>query len=160
MKLLILSDSHREMNYMRMAVKRERPDGIIHLGDHAADGKSLALEFPAIPVCLVKGNCDYYEMNLPEERTVRWEEVTVFLTHGHRHGVKNGLLRLQYAAMEKGAQVALFGHTHIPFCGKAGEVHLLNPGACGGRIPTYGIVEIEKDRINCSIIDLFGEEPA
>ena len=37
MKLLILSDSHGEQEFMQLAVRRERPDAVIHLGDHCAD---------------------------------------------------------------------------------------------------------------------------
>ena len=36
MKLLILSDSHGEQEFMQLAVRRERPDAVIHLGDHCA----------------------------------------------------------------------------------------------------------------------------
>ena len=42
MKLLILSDSHREMKYMCDAVWRERPDAVIHLGDLVPDADRLA----------------------------------------------------------------------------------------------------------------------
>ena len=42
MKLLILSDSHREMKYMCDAVRRERPDAVIHLGDLVPDADRLA----------------------------------------------------------------------------------------------------------------------
>lgn len=59
MKLLILSDSHREMEYMRDAVRRERPDAVIHLGDLVPDADRLAEEFPGLPVLSVRGNCDF-----------------------------------------------------------------------------------------------------
>ena len=49
MKLLILSDSHREMKYMCDAVRRERPDAVIHLGDLVPDADRLAQEFPGLP---------------------------------------------------------------------------------------------------------------
>ena len=72
--------------------------------------------------------------------------------------MKNGLLRFQYAAMEQQAQVALFGHTHIPYCEDMGELWLLNPGACGGRTPTYGLIHMDNGKVTCEIKDLFLEE--
>lgn len=157
MKILVLSDSHGTAEYMHSAVKKERPDAIIHLGDHAADADALDREFPLLPLCRVKGNCDFYEERYPTERCIEWEGVKIFATHGHRYGVKGGLLRFQYAAMEKDAQVALFGHTHMPYCENMGELWLLNPGACGGRAPSYGIIEIEDGSVRCCVKDLFLE---
>ena len=42
MKLLILSDSHGEQEFMQLAVRRERPDAVIHLGDHCADAATAS----------------------------------------------------------------------------------------------------------------------
>ena len=60
MKLLILSDSHGEQEFMQLAVRRERPDAVIHLGDHCADADRLAEEFCGLPVLSVRGNCDLW----------------------------------------------------------------------------------------------------
>ena len=57
MKLLILSDSHKKMDYMLRAVEREQPDHIIHLGDHDRDAMRLAERCPDIPLWSVCGNC-------------------------------------------------------------------------------------------------------
>ena len=45
-KLLILSDSHRNIQNMVEAVEIEKPDMIIHLGDHYRDAMQLAARFP------------------------------------------------------------------------------------------------------------------
>lgn len=158
MKILVLSDSHGTADYMLSAVSKERPDAIIHLGDHAADADALDRTFPLLPLCRVKGNCDFYEDRYPTQRLIEWQGVKIFATHGHRYGVKGGLLRFQYAAMEQGAQVALFGHTHMPYCEDMGEFWLLNPGACGGRAPTYGVIEINEDSVFCCVKDSLLEE--
>ena len=114
MKLLILSDSHGEQEPMRLAVRRERPDVLIHLGDHAADAFELAQEFYDLPVSYVRGNCDGPFPSCAETYLRNLEGVRVFAAHGHRYGVKSGLLRFYFAAAENGAQLALFGHTHCP----------------------------------------------
>ena len=63
-----------------------------------------------------------------------------------------------YAAQEQQAQVALFGHTHIPYCRQEGGLWLLNPGACGGRAPSCGIVTVDGGKAVCCVKDLLLEE--
>lgn len=157
-KILIVSDSHRDSTYLRLAVKKERPDAIVHLGDHASDADFIDMEHPIMPLCRVKGNCDYFEQRYPEKWVFTWDGVTILATHGHKQGVKSGLLQLKYAALEAGAQLVLYGHTHRACCGEQDGLWFLNPGACGGRTPTYGIAELNEGRISCRIIDMFMEE--
>lgn len=157
MKILVLSDSHRAQKPMLDAVRRERPDAIIHLGDHSSDAQELAAEFPLLPLCRIRGNCDLFEEDVPESVLMNWEGVRIFATHGHRYGVKSGLLRLHYAAMEKEAVVTLFGHTHIPHCEESEGVWLMNPGACGRSCPSYGIIEIKNGLPYCHVEELYTE---
>ncbi len=151
MKLLVFSDTHRETEPMLHAVRLEQPDTVIHLGDHAADAEDLDREFPILPIVKVRGNCDRFGSEEPEEVLPQWRGIRILATHGHRHGVKSGLLRLQYAAMEKGADIALFGHTHCPYCEQFDDLWLMNPGACGGYRPTYGVILIENDTVSCCV---------
>ena len=104
MKLLILSDSHGEQEFMQLAVRRERPDAVIHLGDHCADADRLAEEFCGLPVLSVRGNCDLWGPPRAETLLRTFEGVRIFGTHGHRYGVKQGLLRFSLAAQEQQAQ--------------------------------------------------------
>ena len=143
MKLLILSDSHGEQEFMQLAVRRERPDAVIHLG---------------LPVLSVRGNCGLWGPPRAETLLRTFEGVRIFGTHGHRYGVKQGLLRFSLAAQEQQAQVALFGHTHIPYCRQEGGLWLLNPGACGGRAPSCGIVTVDGGKAVCCVKDLLLEE--
>lgn len=158
MKLVVLSDSHRETEHMLLALRRERPTAVVHLGDHADDADAIAQEFPYLPLCRVRGNCDYFDDKTPELALLRWEDKKMLAVHGHRYGVKSGLLRLQYAAREKEAQVALFGHTHCAYCEELDGLWLLNPGACGGSRPTYGVVTIRDGTIECCIKEVYTEE--
>ena len=120
MKILVLSDSHGQQRYMEQAVFAEGPDYILHLGDKQRDGLSLHEKFCGIPYLGVPGNCDYAPLDAPVVVT-ELDGVRFLVTHGHKHDVKTGLLRLCYAAAEAGAQIAVFGHTHQarsdPFCG-------------------------------------------
>ena len=78
MKLLILSDSHGEQEFMQLAVRRERPDAVIHLGDHCADADRLAEEFCGLPVLSVRGNCDLWGPPRAETLLRTFEGVRAF----------------------------------------------------------------------------------
>ena len=143
MKAAVFSDSHGQTLLMEEAIRRTRPDVIIHLGDHDRDAAELRRLFPEIPLYSVCGNCDLMPMSPPRE-TVQLGPVKAFLTHGHLYSVKFGSVdSLVYAALEQGAQLALFGHTHEPYNKQIGGVHVLNPGTAGkGRRPTYALITV------------------
>lgn len=104
-----------------------------------------------LPIVNVRGNCDYGDFDVPEQRLVEYGGVRILMTHGHRYGVKSGLLRYDMAARENQVDVALFGHTHCAYCEENNGVWLLNPGSCGYDRPTCGIVEIEDGTVACWI---------
>ena len=141
MKLLVLSDSHGDLAGMRLALRRERPDQVLHLGDHALDAYTLAQEFSTTAIAYVRGNCDGPFPACADTYLRKVAGVQIFAAHGHRYGVKSGLLRFYLAARENGAALALFGHTHLPYCRWEGGVLLVNPGALKNR--EYAVVEIE-----------------
>lgn len=151
LKILVLSDSHRTVRYMQEAIERENPDHVIHLGDHTGDAEELRQLFPMLPVLSVRGNCDY-DMSARELVVTEFGPFRFFICHGHRYGVKNGLLRLELAAREALADVVLFGHTHCGYCDRFNELWLLNPGSCGyGARPSFGLIEVDQDRIECCL---------
>ena len=151
MKILVLSDSHRSLGAMLDAVDAEKPDAVIHLGDHITDAEELRYVYDKLPVCAVAGNCDYAP-EAREELVTEYAGVRFFLTHGHRYGVKSGTEALRAAAVRCGAQVVLFGHTHIPFSEEQDGLWLMNPGACGYGRCSYGIVEVRDGRAFCRVV--------
>lgn len=156
MKILILSDSHGSLETMRRAAEKETPQAIIHLGDYWKDGCTLKEQFPQIPFYQVAGNCDRYQCgpDAPEVLVRKFEDVQVYMTHGHLQRVKGSLLSLTYAAREAGAQVALFGHTHCALCHKLDDMLLMNPGTCSMKNGTYGILEIDGSEVKWGIHSL------
>lgn len=157
MKLLILSDSHQEINTMAEAVRREAPDAVLHLGDHYEDAQKLALQFPDIPLYAVEGNTDYAP-GAPVELLLAFEGKRVYMTHGHLFGVKMGLTSIKRKGYAVAADLVLFGHTHQPLLQDAGDMTLMNPGTIGryGRgfgknNPTYGVVAIVDGEMKCRI---------
>ena len=104
MKYLVLSDSHGNVDNMVRAVEREKPDGIIHLGDCWRDAEELHELFPRLPLEQVPGNCDFGRFEALE-RVLILDDHRVLIAHGHTMGVKTGLLRAQYRALEQNADL-------------------------------------------------------
>ncbi len=149
MKILVLSDSHgREMN-MYDAVYREKPDLIIHCGDGEGCENELK-EFAECPVEIVKGNNDFGS-SLPEFRVITVEGHTIYATHGHRFRPGRLEYELAHAAKQKGAELALFGHIHVPVLREVDGVMVANPGSISlprqaGHNPTYLVLDVEAGR--------------
>ena len=111
MRAAVFSDTHHNTAPMLEALRRCRPDLIIHLGDHDRDTLCIEEEFPDIPLYRVCGNCDFAPI-APLADIVPLGPVKALICHGHSYGVDWGLDRLAYAAEERGCSLALFGHTH------------------------------------------------
>ena len=144
MTVLVLSDSHGNVDNMIRAVERVQPHRVLHLGDCQRDLAALQAQFPAIPMEGVPGNCDWGSCGQPE-RLMELGGVRIFMLHGHTRNVKSSPMAAMYAAKEYGAQVLLFGHTHVPLVDNDGSLLTLNPGAVGDRLrPTCGVLTIEN----------------
>lgn len=153
MKILVLSDSHATLGFMRRCIEVTAPDAVIHLGDFYNDGQTMQNEFPQIPFHQVPGNCDLYRGWIPdpETRLIELGGVRFFLTHGHRFGVKQGLYHLLRDARGAGAQAVLFGHTHMALCQQEDGMWVLNPGAAswGG---SAGLIVANQGKIASCVL--------
>lgn len=158
MRVLVVSDSHSGLSYMRAWAKLLKPQVMIHLGDYFDDAQVLAGDWPGSRLIQVPGNCDLYRMfpKEPEIRVVKLEGVTVYLTHGHRHGVKSSPAGLVVEARKAGADVALFGHTHQSVCWQTEDgMWVMNPGSCGSFGGSVGLLELERGKVlNCRILEV------
>ena len=156
MKILVLSDSHAGLSFMRQAVKAVRPDAIIHLGDYFDDGQVIAQENPGITVHQVPGNCDRgrCDPNYPLFLCYDVGGVRLYMTHGHLHAVKMSQYRLLKEARSMNAKAALYGHTHEADCHREEDgLWVLNPGSCGSFGGSVGVIETENNSIkNCRIL--------
>lgn len=151
MKILVLSDSHSGRSFMRFCIEYVKPEHVIHLGDHYEDGTVMAEEYPHIRFHQVPGNCDAFRVDKSVVDTMCYPigGVKFLMTHGHIHRVKSDIGLLLKDARERGAQAALFGHTHNALCFQAEEdgLWVLNPGACGSWSGSAGLIEIEDGKI-------------
>ena len=150
MKILVLSDSHSALSFLRRCVEAVKPNAVIHLGDHFDDGLALKEEFPGVPVYQVPGNCDRYRCppGQPEILITRICGVELYLTHGHRHSVKAYLGALLRDARAAKVAAVLYGHTHVPDCHREEDgLWVLNPGSCGYYGGSAGLIETAEGKI-------------
>jgi putative phosphoesterase len=156
MKILVLSDSHSTLSFMRHCIDAVKPDRMIHLGDYYDDACAIAEEYPSLPVIQVPGNCDRYRCPpfAQEMMVQKLDGVTFFLTHGHCHSVKMRLDLLLRDARRAKAAAALYGHTHIADCHQEESgLWVLNPGSCGYYGGSAGLIETENGKIvNCRLL--------
>lgn len=156
MTILVLSDSHATLRFMRQCAETLKPDAMIHLGDYFDDGAVLKEEFPGIACYQVPGNCDRYRCppGQPEILIDRICGVNLYLTHGHRHQVKIGLGALLRDARAANVDAVLYGHTHISDCHKEEDgLWVLNPGSCGYFGGSAGVIETRNGTIlECRIL--------
>lgn len=156
MKVLVLSDSHSSLQFMRRCVAAVKPQAVIHLGDYYDDGTVIAEENPHIPVHQVPGNCDSYRMLRPQPEVLCYEVggVRLFMTHGHRHHVKQTVLPLVASARAAGAAAALYGHTHVADIHREADgLWVINPGSCGYGGGSGAVLELENGSIrDCRLI--------
>ena len=144
MKILVLSDSHSALRFMRSCVDAVKPDAIIHLGDHYDDAQALAEEYPHIPIHAVPGNCDRFRCPPGTHEVLCFDVVGVrlFMTHGHRHNVKYDTAWLLADARSKQAAAVLYGHTHVADCRRESDgLWVLNPGSSGYGGGSAGLIE-------------------
>lgn len=141
-RLALVSDSHGSAGFMEQAVPRLRDcQALCHMGDKARDGTRMA-ECLGIPCHAVAGNCDGFS-DAPRELILTVEGFRILLTHGDRYEVKRSLAKLSSRARAAGADIVLYGHTHIPAVDRDGPILFINPGALmSGR---YALLEFRSN---------------
>lgn len=156
MKILVLSDSHAGISFMKYAISHIKPDAVIHLGDYFEDGALLIELFPTIRLHQVPGNCDKYRMIGIHPETLCYHVcgVKLYMTHGHKYHVKSSIYSLIRDAESADADAVLYGHTHIADCHKEESgIWVLNPGACGSYSGSVGVIEVINNKIaSCRIL--------
>ncbi len=156
MKILVLSDSHAALQFMRLCIEKINPDQVVHLGDHYDDGQAMAEQYPNIRFHQVPGNCDRYrcDPHQPEILCYDIAGVRTYMTHGHKHFVKSGDYRLVAEARLADAKLILYGHTHQAACYRTEDgIWVLNPGTCGSFGGSVGLVEVENKEISsCRVL--------
>jgi putative phosphoesterase len=154
MTLLIASDSHGRADLLERAVALVDPALLLFLGDGLRDLTALSERVLTRAVC---GNCDWTAR--ADAPPIRVEEIAgyrIYMTHGH---LCSGMMGLVYTALENGADAALFGHTHQPYCEEVQGVLLLNPGSagntCRGGPARASVLTIDGGKMRVFDVEMF-----
>ena len=154
-RILILADSHGDTNRCISLINKfeNQLDAVIHAGDCVRDAEDLSYIFPDLPIHFVRGNNDIFT-TAPGDLIVDMGGVRIFITHGHDYKVKYELRYTTLAEKAKaaGADLCVFGHTHIPYTGFSGNMTIINPGSIRFE-GTYAIAEIEGGKVKTAILD-------
>ncbi|QLK85784.1 YfcE family phosphodiesterase [Staphylococcus sp. 17KM0847] len=124
-KFIIVSDNHSEAGILYdVYTQHNDADAFFHLGDSEFEYHDTELSLYQ----RVKGNMDFYPEFL-ESDIAHFDDIHIFFTHGHLFGVNTSRAELVNQALHHGAQIALYGHTHIAKYEKIKGVHVINPGS-------------------------------
>ena len=153
LRILIMSDSHGRNENVELAIAQVREEigefqMLIHLGDvgDAREIESLA----GVPCYIVRGNTDY-DAKLLNANVIEAGGHRIFATHGHLYQVDMRLDLLRFAALENDCDIAMYGHTHVPYLEEdPDDVTILNPGSISNPRQadhryTYMVMEIDDE---------------
>lgn len=149
MQALVFSDSHRDFSCLYDVItKYPNIDMIIHAGDVQRDVDDIISVFPKIPCVYVLGNNDFSVWNVPYDRVFSFGGKKIFLTHGHNYTVKASPRRVIAKAKSVGADVCIFGHTHVQFLDE-GDILTVNPGSARSG---YALLTAEDGKVTAELI--------
>ncbi len=153
LRILLMSDSHGRNENVELAIAQVREEigefqMLIHLGDvgDAREIESLA----GVPCYIVRGNTDY-DAKLLNANVIEAGGHRIFATHGHLYQVDMRLDLLRFAALENDCDIAMYGHTHVPYLEEdPDDITILNPGSISkprqaDHRYTYMVMEIDDE---------------
>ena len=149
MLIAVISDSHGNKDSINKIKKKiSNADVLLFLGDGENDLAEITNDFTG-EVFAVRGNCDITG-KYPEEQILEIQGKKIFICHGHRYNVKYGYNSIYYRGKEIGADIVLFGHSHIPIIEEYNGIILMNPGSIShgmGRLnKTLGSIDLIDDK--------------
>jgi len=156
MRIAVLSDTHlREGKSLPSFVWEHltQIDMILHAGDLTHMGLLDELANIA-PVRAVSGNCDGWDVSLPERDIVECESWRIGLIHGSAGKGKNTPERAYTAFADSPVNIIIFGHSHSPYMEWRNGILMFNPGSPTDkrREPQYsmGLLDLQHDRVQAN----------
>ncbi|MGS0972914.1 MAG: metallophosphoesterase family protein [Candidatus Izemoplasmataceae bacterium] len=155
-KLLVVSDVHRDHHSLERIIEhhKDNVDDIISLGDSECSLDYLKQK----NIIAVKGNYPF-DGGEGYHKTLHYEDIEIFITHGHKFGVKWGSLsRLHEYAKSEHYDLVMYGHTHEASYEIEEGIVYINPGSVrqprGRHEASYAIVTINQKKITVSFFDV------
>ena len=162
-KILVISDSHiSSFDQFPEEIKKlmNEVDLIIHCGDYTSYNVVKELKNFSNFYGVV-GNADDYkiEEELNKELIIKVEKVKIAVAHPFEGGPPMGIkYKLLEKFMNEHPDIILFGHTHFAEFSEYNKIKFFNPGSSTGKLPalfkSYGLIEIERDKINAGILKI------
>lgn len=122
MKLLVVSDTHGELEKLKILANKYNDYTKIHLGDRGFDKSEL----DSLGFIYVDGNCDTQDN---KDKLLEIDGLKIFITHGDKYSVKYSLDKLYFKALSLEAEYVFYGHTHIQRIIEANGIKFINPGS-------------------------------
>ena len=147
MKILIISDTHGNLKNLYRVLETEKPiDNLLHLGDFLGDDDEIRAAADCA-CAFVRGNCDLWS----DERDTRNFGLMTHNVHmEHGQMLPHDLDSIAMRAKNLGADILLYGHTHVPISVFHNGVYIVNPGSLSrprqsDHRPSYVIMNIDKE---------------
>ncbi|WP_378953977.1 YfcE family phosphodiesterase [Pelosinus sp. sgz500959] len=151
MRIGVISDTHGDLVTIRQIIDQVKDvDMWMHAGDCSQDADYLR-SLVKVPVYAARGNCDGHTTAKIDE-FIEVDKLKIWLTHGHRYGVKQGTRELVRWAKHHAVDIVIYGHTHIVDNRWCEDVLLFNPGSSYGNRAACGVLEIHDNQVTAQMI--------
>jgi hypothetical protein len=164
MKIGVISDSHKNLDYLRRAITLLLEEGvscIVHLGDDYKD--TVVLDECPVRIIKVPGAFDpeYKDRGIQNRLIEEIEGVRILITHtigSHKNDLPDDI-RPEDVIQKREVDLVLFGHTHLYEMKEEAGIICFNPGHLQEidtkkRPASFGVVEITDSYILCRLFDL------
>lgn len=159
MKIIVFSDSHGNSKAISRGLEMNARDldMCVFLGDGTDDAEYALSAYPNVARVIVSGNREdgfssFLSVQIPPREALFEAGGIKFLAmHGHRPAdVKNGLAGAAKYGAEMGADVILYGHTHVQNDQviEVGErkIRMINPGSAR---KSFALLDIVDGNVIC-----------
>lgn len=157
MKILVISDTHRNNAYFSELINEiGKIDMLVHCGD--ISGSEYYYENSVLcEAVMILGNNDY-SLDLKDDAYIEAEGHKIWVNHGHLYKVHRDRESLMEEAYRRGADIVLYGHTHVPRVeyDEILGVYAANPGSLAlprqeNHRPSYMIMNVEEGNVEFDI---------
>jgi len=139
MKIVAISDTHKDCYKYKELLLYERADLYLHAGDSELSQEEL------YPFLSVKGNCDYSDPNLPRFRTFLTPYGKLYMRHYPLSSPS------ELAGLGDDIRIFIHGHTHVVEEQVIqNEKYILCPGSLSfprDGNPSYMVIEISNKEV-------------
>lgn len=150
-KILVISDTHSENFILEEIINLEKPDYILHAGDHELDIDWLN----KMNITYVKGNNDYFG---PDELIIKIENKIIALVHGHKqYSLFNWHQSLYNYFKKYNPDIIIYGHSHKETIDNFNnKTIIINPGSITyprnkDKIRSYITIKIHDNKMKIDI---------